>query len=117
MVVAVELARGSDCANRHGCAIYRKTQPVGMGVNKDKTHPAAVCYYSGCIHAEFAAVVASNKKHLFGADLYVARVMRSQGEPLGISKPCRMCMKMIRAAGIKRMYYTQRDGSWTMERV
>ena len=117
MSMAYELARDSECPNRHGCVIYKKSYSVGMGVNKDKTHPAAVCYYSGCIHAEFAAIVASSKKDLKGAHLYVARAMRSKGEPIGISRPCRMCMKMIRAAEIKKIYYTTRDGNWTMERL
>ncbi len=117
MAVVVELASSSGCIMRHGCAIYRKNLTVGLGVNKDKTHPAAMNCHSKCIHAEFAAILASNRKHLQGADIYVARVKRSEGSPVSISRPCSTCMKMIIDSGIKKVYYTRRDGSWTMEKL
>jgi len=117
MKYAEKLANQSDCTNRHGCVIYKKNQLIGKGCNKDKTHPAAIYYYSGNIHAEFAAMITTNKKYLPGSSIFVVRIMRSKGEPLGISKPCKICMKMIRKAKIKKVYYTIEDGSWRMDRV
>jgi deoxycytidylate deaminase len=117
MRFATELAKRSTCNMRHGCAIFNKNQHVGNGWNKDKTHPAAAACYSQCIHAELAAVIMTDERHLEGSDIFVARVMRRKGQPLGISKPCRECTKMIRNARIRKVYYTTQDGSWTMERV
>ena len=117
MTMAVAVATNSTEPNRHGAIIVRKGLPISSGWNKDKTHPAAVVYYSQCIHAELAAIIGVNKCDLNGTSIYVARKMRSKGEPLGMSRPCIECMKMILAAGIKRIYYTDRNGEWKMEKA
>jgi deoxycytidylate deaminase len=117
MTMAAAVATNSSEPNRHGAVIVRKGMPISSGWNKNKTHPAAVVYYSGNIHAELAAIIGVNKQDLAGTDIYVARRMRSQGEPLGMSKPCKECRKMIRQANIKRIYYTDRQGEWKMERA
>lgn len=45
-----------------------------------------------------------------GHDLYVMR-LSAKGIPT-MSKPCRFCMEHIKRAGIRRVYFTNWDGSW-----
>ena len=117
MRAAVWAAERSVEPNRHGAAIARRGVLISTGWNKAKTHPAAVVYYSCHIHAELAAIIGVNKEELSGMDIYIARKMRSVGEPLGMSKPCEQCMRMIQEAGFRRFYYTDQDGDWQMEKV
>jgi deoxycytidylate deaminase len=117
MNAAINRAEKSVEPNRHGAVIARRGVLISWGWNKNKTHPAAVVYYSNCIHAELAAILGVNKDDLPGMDIYVARRMRSKGEPLGMSRPCKQCMVMLREARIRRIYYTTHDGSWNMETV
>jgi len=117
MRAAINAAEKSTEPNRHGAVTAKKGVLHSSGWNKNKTHPAATVYYSNCIHAELAAIIGVNKHDLVGMDIYVARRMRSKGEPLGMSRPCKQCLKMIRTAGIKRIYYTNRQGDWQMERL
>jgi deoxycytidylate deaminase len=117
MRYTVAVASNSVEPNRHGAVIVRKSVPISTGWNKNKTHPAAVNYYSRCIHAELAAIIALNRVDLTGTHIYVARIMRSKGEPLGLSRPCKQCMTMIHDAGIKRLYYTDRQGGWEVEKI
>ena len=117
MRAAVYSAGRSDQPNRHGAIIARGGVLLSYGWNQNKTHPAAVVYFSNFIHAELAAIIRVNKIDLSGCDIYVARKMRTSDEPLGMSRPCKQCMEMIREAGIRRVYYTNRDGNWQMERM
>ena len=110
MNVACSLALRSTEDNRHGCIVAKKGRILGIGWNKDKTHPAAKHTFTQCIHAEMAAIVSVNKEDLVGADIYVARVKRCKGEPVGISRPCVHCMGLIRTSGIRRVYYTTNNG-------
>ena len=115
MNLAIFTAKKSIEHNRHGAVIAQRGSILNSGWNKDKTHPAAIRYYSKCIHAELAAVIGINKSDLINADVYVARVMRTKHEPLGMSRPCKICMKMLQEAGIRHAYYTNKDGDWIKE--
>lgn len=124
MAKAEKLAMMSELPNRHGCVIAERNKILGLGWNKDKTHPAASETISQHIHAELAAIIGVNTKDLRGSDIYVARMMRTKPQPVrGMSRPCEHCIKLIRKAGIKRMYYTilnphnHNKGEWNMERV
>jgi len=54
-----------------------------------------------CAHAEYRI---SNKLD-YGATVYVARVRLIDGA-FGIAKPCRNCVKALKAKRVKRVYYT-----------
>jgi deoxycytidylate deaminase len=60
------------------------------------------------LHAEQAAIWSLGKKETRGTIMFVVRVRRNG--TLGMAKPCRMCMDMIKAAGVKRIYYSTADG-------
>jgi len=116
MAKAVACAMRSLEPNRHGCVVASKRKVLGRGWNKNKTHPAANQTYSKCIHAELAALIGVNTRDLRGVDLFVARVMRTNGEFIGMSRPCKTCMDMILRSGIRRIYYTVQTetptGAW-----
>jgi len=117
MKAAIWAAHQSIEPNRHGAILAKRGHLCTYGWNKNKTHPAAVVYYSKCIHAELAAIIQLDNKDLSGLDIYVARIMRSKGEPLGMSRPCRVCMRMLTMAGIRRIYFTNKQGEWAMEKA
>ena len=117
MKTAIWASSKSIESNRHGAVLARRGVLHSVGWNKNKTHPAAVLYFSKCIHAELAAIIGVNKPDIPGMDIYVARKMRSKGEPLGMSRPCKVCIDMLHKAGIRRVYYTTQTGSWTMEEL
>jgi len=51
---------------------------------------------------------------LFGATLYVSRIHNGR---LLLARPCAFCMELIRAVGIKKIFYSDSNGSITMEKV
>lgn len=65
------------------------------------------------LHAEAAAIkqLMDQRKlgDLVGATIFVTRFTR--GGRIGMACPCSSCMALIRAVGIRRVYYTQNDGS------
>lgn len=104
--MACELASRSEVERfKHGCVIYKRGV-LGAGCNQEKTHPLAKETYTQRIHAELAAILSANGADLSGADMFVARMMRVKDAPVGMSKPCPVCMKFIKNAGIRRVFYT-----------
>lgn len=65
------------------------------------------------LHAEAAAIkqLLDQRKlcDMVGANMYVTRFTR--GGRIGIAKPCQSCLALIRSVGIRRVYFTQDDGS------
>lgn len=108
--LAIEQAKNSDQNNRHGAVVFAKNRVLGVGWNKDKTHPAAKKYFSKNIHAELAAILNTNKKDLVGASILVVRIFRRPDGGLAMSKPCKYCMALIREAGIRLVFFSTADG-------
>lgn len=69
----------------------------------------------GEIHAELDALLPLiNKVDLSGAHLYV---YREYGDgSLAPCRPCKACMSIIRRCGIKKIFYTTKDG-YAMEQL
>lgn len=65
------------------------------------------------LHAEASAIRKLLDRRalgdLVGADIYVSRYTR--GGAIGMARPCPSCMGLIRAVGIRNVYFTQDDGS------
>ena len=68
------------------------------------------------LHAEAAAIkyLLDSRRlgDLVGSSIFVTRYTR--GGNVGCAKPCTDCMDLIRAVGIRRVYYTE-DGGGTGE--
>ena len=90
---------------QHGAVIERGGNVIGKGCNVVRySDPDTAC---SSTHAEVAALNEASTTE--GADLYVARVT---GHKLALSRPCKKCEMAIRAAGIKRVYYSIANNEW-----
>ena len=91
----------------------KRGRVIAIGENSIKTHPI-MKHYGGRLrlkhkihlHAEMSALVRSQRK-VHG--IIVIRVSRNQGN-LTMAKPCPICQAAIDDAGIKNIYYSDRDG-------
>lgn len=86
---------------------------VSSAPNRWRNNPRN-CPDDASIHAEVAAIRAT-KANLKDCTIYISRV-NARGE-LRISRPCPDCMKAIIDAGIRRIVYTNSDGTLTVEKI
>lgn len=103
--LARTMSRHSDCKIKVGAVIANK-KPISASFNTFKTHPKYSNPYEtnvGSIHAEIRAVILSGQD-LKGGSIYVYREYKT-GKP-AMSRPCRLCMEVLKEAGIKKVYYT-----------
>ena len=104
-----------------GCIITDKHKIISAGVNKCKSHPIQkmlnIKYYKSkfksykfrhCLHAEIDAVLNSGNKDLSGLSVYIYRE-NIYGEK-EMCRPCPACMKVLKDKGIKKIFYTTKDG-------
>ena len=86
-------AKESDYIYRLGAVIVKGGKILAIARNTPKGH------------AEVNAIKQASKTE--GADIYVTRHTPTG---MAMAKPCDNCMEAIKAAGIRRIYYTSRDG-------
>jgi deoxycytidylate deaminase len=67
------------------------------------------------VHAEIDAIMSYPKHELKGMDILIIRVKKDGS--LGDSRPCNSCIDKMRKAGIRRAYYSTRDGDLSCELV
>jgi len=113
MNLAKKLAKKSLCNNQHGAVIAKGRRVYGTGINTLKTSPTWGGGPMSSIHAEAAAIREAVNRgiDLRGKDIFVARVGKSNY----MSRPCKTCKKMILAAGIRKVYYTDASGNIVSE--
>ena len=111
------LAMSSDSTRRVGCVLLKKGKMVVSTTNVEgKTHPIQSEFanragqpYRISLHAEIRALIKARTK----ADtLVVGRVSKSN--ELCLSKPCPVCQLAISESGIKNIYYSDTDGTWSL---
>lgn len=90
-----------------GAAIFVGNKLISIGWNEDKTDPKQRSIFRWR-HAETAALVGTRKSDLTKATMYVVRVTKTG--MLRIARPCPDCQRILRAAGIRRVVYTNRLG-------
>ena len=91
---------------RLGAVVVSKKRVAGKGFNKAKTHPLLHNKYAyRSIHAECDAAL----KAAQGDTIVVVRVMKNG--KLTCSRPCEKCMRFIKDYGIKKVYYSDWDGT------
>ena len=91
--VARKKAKECDYIYRLGAVVVRGGKILSIASNTRKGH------------AEVNAIKQASKTE--GADIYVTRHTPTG---MAMAKPCDNCMEAIKAAGIRRIYYTSRDG-------
>jgi deoxycytidylate deaminase len=83
--------------HKHAAILMKGGKPIAAGHNGD------------AIHAEHAAINRAWRSGTEGATIIVIRV-RKNGT-MGMSKPCDACMNRLIEAGVKRVIYSDNDGT------
>lgn len=91
--------------HRVGAALFKGSRLLSIGWNNTKTHPASTTRYNAQ-HAEFNCLIGQHKIDVCGATLFVVRLTKASND--GVSKPCEHCEKLIRAAGVRKVFYINR---------
>ncbi len=108
--LAKKLALKSDHKSHPlGSVLVRKNRVISVGFNKLRTNPQSNTKFK-TTHAEFDAVFGNDLSLTKNAILYVWRSKKS-GDP-GISKPCSFCQELIKAAGIKGVFYSTENAPY-----
>ena len=90
---------------RLGAVLVHRNSIVSIGMNSYKTHPLMAARTSWpFLHAEQNAIIRAGMDHCEGLDLYIARVLKNND--LAMSKPCKVCIKLIEDVGIRNIYYS-----------
>ncbi|HXB10758.1 MAG TPA: deaminase, partial [Bacteroidia bacterium] len=92
--LAKKLSFKSDhIQHRLGCVIVKNNDILGIGFNKNRTHPKSMSEFR-TLHAEVAAVVNAGEENLEGATAYIYR--QTIGGRLGLSRPCEGCEALLK---------------------
>lgn len=109
-----------EVSSLHGAIIVKGGRILSKGTNQPKSNAFInmFAHHKGCnIHAECSAILKARKKiDLNGAKMFVARMRKVDKMP-GTSKPCKMCQKIMSRYGIKKVFYTDVDGTYNMMKV
>lgn len=118
---AKEMSKLSDFNRVHiGCVITYKNRIISSGFNTKKSNPLQKKYnrirfaddtFHQC-HAETSALLPILKdKNINRSRLRIYLFREHADGSLALSKPCPSCMKMLKDAGIKQIYFTD-EGSY-----
>jgi deoxycytidylate deaminase len=109
-----------DLPSLHGAIIVKGGRILSKGINRPRRNAFIniFAHHEGCnIHAECDAILRARKKtDLNGAKMFVARMRKIDKLP-GTSRPCEMCQKIMVRYGIKKVFYTDVDGTYNMMKV
>lgn len=93
-------------AYKHGAVIVHKNRIISSGFNRLKTSPRSTHAFQQ-IHAEMDAIFKS-RVDLKKCTMYITR--ETKDGRLAESRPCPACMEVIRASGIKKVFYSTNNG-------
>lgn len=92
---------------KHGAVLMRKNRVLSIGFNQNKTHSRSLHAFKH-IHAETDALLSTKVKDLSDAVMYIYREDKD-GNP-ALSRPCSSCLRSLKNAGIKKIYYSIDNG-------
>lgn len=115
ITLATKVAEQSDYGKfRHGAVLVKGSSVRNLSCNKQRH-----CHFGkrfrehhtgdATLHAELGVILGMDRSKTQGATVYVARI-NSDGERR-MSKPCPMCENAMRHVGVKKVVYTDRDGT------
>ena len=113
--LAQNIAKDSLMPKKHCAIIIKGKSIVSIGINSKRTHPEMFSRDKDRIflHAEVDAIMSSQYKNIKGSTMYVSRHSIAGKH---ISKPCDICMDVIKKSGIKKILYTT-DTGYEVERI
>lgn len=91
---------------RLGAALFLGRRLISIGWNQNKTHPTQQSIFRWQ-HAELSCLIGVNKKNLSNATMYVVRIIRNGS--YRVSKPCGDCQRILRATGLRKVVYINRQ--------
>ncbi len=111
--MAERAAKKSDHTFRIGASIVRNRKVISSGCNKvGHKSQSPFSRWATSIHAEEAAIYNLIKQGLSeklkGAKLYVVRL--ASDDSFALALPCPHCMRLIKAVGIKEIFYSTKEG-------
>ena len=120
--IAAEVARRSTCLRRqYGAVIVKNDEIVATGYNgaprgDDNCCDVGECWreknnvphgeqYEKCVavHAEANAIISASRNEMLGSSLYLAG-FEGEGRPIDDPRPCLICTRMIKNAGIAKVF-------------
>ena len=100
---------------KHACVLTYNDAIISSGVNSKLFNDFTKQYNDlKALHAEPVAIMRAMKHHskiIHKCELWVCRNNEISKE----SRPCPMCMRIIKGFGIKRIHYTTGVGEWKEE--
>lgn len=102
---------------KHAAVLTYNDVIISSGVNVNLKNDFTKKYNEmKALHAEPVAIMRAMKHHskiIHKCDLWVCR----NNEQSKTSRPCPMCMKIIKTFGINKIHYTDIDGTWIKENL
>lgn len=117
---AVEIAATSPSRKRVGAVLYNKRKEITTATNNDdKSHPRQAWWAERVglkekiyLHAEMACLIKARDDY---DTIVVVRLGGHDGKSLRNAKPCKICEPALRYAGIKHVYYSVTDNTFSYE--
>mgnify|MGYP001561094154 CR=1 FL=1 len=104
---------------RHGAVLVSGGRVINSGYNKPNFCSFAERFREApgpaTFHAEIDCIYNVSKEHLTGAAVYVVRLDTS--DKLRMSRPCDMCLNVLRFCGVTKVYYSDNDCKIWMEKT
>ena len=115
--VAIAEAIRSEHNVKHGAVLVKKGKIIQSGRNQYCGMERIRHFNSRIwsIHAEMNILAGLPRNMTRGADIMVVRV-NSRGDIVN-SKPCHICMSMIKNAGCRKVFYSNDMGEISSEKV
>jgi deoxycytidylate deaminase len=108
---AIEEALKSEYKIKLGCVIFNKNKIVSKGHNYKQKSTRSITKkflkWEFSLHAEVDAIIKS-RTELKGMSLLVVRI--NNNKKLMYAKPCKHCQEYIQFVGVKKIYYSSKDG-------
>jgi len=113
--LAFKACRRSSSIYRVGAVIFKGKRVVSIGSNIKRNVRSInrrFVKWPTSIHAEVCAII-NAKQNLKGYSLLVVRLDRAGN--MSLAKPCKHCQGYIRYVGIKKIYYSTKNGITLMK--
>lgn len=104
-------AENSTYKFRIGAVIFKGSKIISSGRNEIRSNAIHPKYkkFLNTLHAEQNALIGLDWTQLKGCSILVIRI--NKNDELTIAKPCKMCMALLDYVGIKKIYYSESDGT------
>ena len=116
--IALAVSKKSTCLKKqYGAVIVKDDEVIATGYNdtcRKEPHCTTCTKVSGdgdmkeyatcpAVHAEMNAIISASRNEMLGADLYLAGYEKATGKENQEARPCEICLRLIKNAGIYRV--------------